>query len=381
MQVHTHISVKDKVAYLWSSPEHGIEELFEALDRARSARQIGAFESVFVSGACAYGETTASSMRDFLSTWAKKHACSVLVQFFGGYKAEASQSSIYLDGMLEIDETGKLVESEGFIFDEIEELAHMATLALREHIKQSGFARVHLGLSGGLDSALVATLAVDALGKENVVGILMPSAYSSQGSLDDALELAKTLGIKTHTIEIEPLLKSFQTSLSPVTRTDGLVEENLQARIRGILLMAYSNAEGSILLSTGNKSEVAVGYCTLYGDMAGGFAPIADIYKTKAYELARFLGRIPESTLTKAPSAELRPDQKDQDSLPDYPVLDGILHNFIEDGISPEDLMTIEEDEALIERVWGLLTRSAYKRVQATSFCKLSAKTIAEANL
>ncbi len=382
MQIERYISVRENIAHLSLTHEFKVAELLAELRRQTQTKQIGSYTHVEIVGFACYGLNNAEEIKQVISAWARQQQVSVSFSSIGGYRAGTdSLGFIALEGSLKVNATGELVESQGLCFDSIAELAEMSTRALRAHILQSGFSRVHLGLSGGLDSALVATLAVDALGAENVVGILMPSAYSSQGSIDDALELAANLGIKTHTISIVEPLEQFKNSLNPHTHTDGLVEENLQARIRGILLMAYSNAEASILLSTGNKSESAVGYCTLYGDMAGGYAPIADIYKTRAYELAKYLGRIPQTTCTKAPSAELRPDQKDQDSLPPYPVLDRLLASMIEEGKLPEELIASGEDEQLVMRVWTLLTRSSYKRIQATSFCKLSPKTIGEARL
>ena len=240
-------------------------------------------------------------------------------------------------------------------------------------VDKNGFSDVVLGLSGGMDSSLVAALAVDALGKDRVHGVLMPSPWSSDGSVTDAVLLARNLGIATETIPIRPMMEAFEQALAPAFRgrPADVTEENLQSRIRGVLLMALSNKFGWMLLATGNKSELAVGYCTMYGDLCGALAPIADLYKTEVYALARWYNEqkghevIPESVFIKAPSAELRPGQKDQDSLPEYAELDTILHAMIEEGL-PMDSLTIPGIEnSQIERVVSLVKRSAFKRRQA----------------
>ncbi len=256
------------------------------------------------------------------------------------------------------------------------------TMGLRDYVRKCGFSKVVLGLSGGIDSALTAALAVRALGKERVLGVGMPSRYSSQGSLDDARELARRLGIRFDVVSIEPMLKEYLESLERPLGDEleqGLTEENLQARIRGALLMAYSNATGALVLTTGNKSELAVGYCTLYGDMCGGLAVISDLYKTQVYALARHLNAespvIPEPSITKAPSAELRPEQTDQDTLPPYEVLDGILEKYIEGSAEPEE---IPGERALVERVMGMVDRAEYKRRQMAPGLRVSTKAFGE---
>jgi NAD+ synthase (glutamine-hydrolysing) len=218
------------------------------------------------------------------------------------------------------------------------EIWRALALGTRDYVRKCGFGSAVLGLSGGIDSALTAAIAVDALGAGQVLGVLMPSPYSSRGSLDDARELAANLGIETMTLPIEPLMRAFDGTLRAALGTDppGVAAENIQARIRGNLLMALSNTRGALLLTTGNKSELSVGYCTLYGDMSGGLAVIADVPKTMVYRVARWrndtAGRpqIPAATITKPPSAELRPNQTDQDSLPPYDVLDDILQRHVE---------------------------------------------------
>jgi NAD+ synthase/NAD+ synthase (glutamine-hydrolysing) len=239
---------------------------------------------------------------------------------------------------------------------------------------------VVLGLSGGVDSALTAAIAVEAVGADNVLGVLMPSPFSSKGSVDDALELAKQLGIETQTLPIETAMTAMESALAPAFRgTDrDVTEENIQARIRGNLLMALSNKRRALLLTTGNKSELAVGYCTLYGDMSGGLAVIADVPKTMVYRVAHWLnatrGRavIPENTLTKAPSAELRPNQTDQDSLPPYDVLDAILERHVEHHEPAETIINAGFDPAIVRRVLNLVRRAEFKRKQAAPGLKVT---------
>ncbi len=266
--------------------------------------------------------------------------------------------------------------------ESVEASAYAAlVLGTRDYVTKCGFRRVVLGLSGGIDSALTACIAVDALGRENVTGIGMPGPYSSQGSIDDARELAKNLGIRFELLPIGDIFGSYLGALDPVFRglAADVTEENIQARIRGSLLMALSNKLGALLLTTGNKSEIGVGYCTLYGDMCGGLAVISDVPKTLAYRLARFVNsgspRIPISTIEKPPSAELRPGQKDSDSLPSYEVLDTILEDYVEDNRSPE---TIAQDRGydleLVRAVVRMVDRSEYKRQQAAPGLKISEK-------
>jgi len=264
----------------------------------------------------------------------------------------------------------------------IEASAYAAlVLGTRDYVRKCGFRRVVLGLSGGIDSALTATIAVDALGKENVIGVGMPGPYSSTGSIDDAAALAANLGIPFELVRIGGIFETYLQSLKPVFSdlAPDVTEENVQARIRGSLLMAMSNKFGALVLTTGNKSEIGVGYCTLYGDMCGGLAVISDVPKTLVYRLARYVNSrapvIPESTLEKPPSAELRPDQKDSDSLPPYDVLDTILEAYVEDNLSPEAIA--EEhgfDPALVRKVAGMVDRSEYKRQQAAPGLKISPK-------
>jgi len=251
------------------------------------------------------------------------------------------------------------------------ELHDALARGIRTYAQQNGFTRILVALSGGIDSALVAALAVEALGPANVMGIALPSVHSSQHSRDDARALAANLGIRFETIEIAPPVAAVEAALAPLFSglASDLTEENLQARMRGLLMMALSNKFGALLLSTGNKSEALVGYCTLYGDMCGGLAPIVALYKTEVYALSRWINRereiIPQSTLDKPPSAELRPDQKDQDSLPPYDVLDAILRQLFDESRSPDALVSEGFARETVEDVAKKFARSAFKRAQA----------------
>lgn len=257
-------------------------------------------------------------------------------------------------------------------------------LGLRDYLAKSGMdGKVILGLSGGIDSALVAAIAAAAVGAENVIGLTMPSAFSSEGSVQDSLALARNLGIGVEEVPIRSLYDAFGQTLAPLFEGTGfnVAEENLQSRIRGVLLMAMSNKFGHILLNTGNKSEMAVGYCTLYGDMAGGLSVIADLYKTEVYALAHWLNEvwfkrevIPVSTLTKPPSAELRPEQKDSDSLPEYEVLDPILRLYIEEQCSRAEIVAAGFDLEVVEKVVRLVDMNEYKRRQSPPGLRMSAK-------
>ena len=262
-----------------------------------------------------------------------------------------------------------------------EELLHGAlVLGLRDYLQKCGFKSAVLGLSGGIDSAVVACLAVDALGAENVRGFSLPSQYSSQHSLDDARDLAEHLGIGYDVIRIEEGFGAMGRGLAPVFEglAEDTTEENIQARLRGVIMMAISNKFGSLLLTTGNKSELAVGYCTLYGDMCGGLAVINDVPKTLVYRLARWINRdreiIPESTIVKPPSAELRPDQKDQDSLPDYEVLDAILRAYVVEHKSAREIIDTGLDRETVERIIRLIDLNEYKRRQSAPGLKVTSK-------
>lgn len=266
---------------------------------------------------------------------------------------------------------------------EIEEIAliHEALiLGLRDYFQKSGFKKAVIGLSGGLDSAIVAALACEAFGASQVLSVLMPSVYSSDHSLKDALDLVQNTGCAHLILPIKEVAEAFDNSLA--STFEGLkadtTEENIQARIRGILLMAMSNKFGHIVLNTSNKSEAAVGYGTLYGDMAGSISVIGDVYKTQAYALAKYINRngeiIPENTLVKPPSAELRPDQKDSDSLPPYDLLDSILFQFIELGKSASEVINLGFEEVVVERIHKLLNNAEFKRFQAPPILRVSPK-------
>ncbi|MGB6877026.1 MAG: NAD+ synthase [Candidatus Acidiferrales bacterium] len=265
--------------------------------------------------------------------------------------------------------------------DELEAAYRALVCGTRDYVRKCGFLNVVIGLSGGVDSALVAAIAVDALGPENVFGVSMPGPYSSRGSLVDSAKLAENLAIKYSVIPIHEIFQAYNKALCAAFagQPEGVCEENIQARIRGNLLMALSNKFGSMVLSTGNKSEYAVGYSTLYGDMAGGLAVISDVPKLMVYELARLVNRkrelIPDSTMTKAPSAELRPNQTDQDSLPPYDILDRILKAYVEDLRTPEEISShYEFPLALVRDVARMVDRSEYKRKQAPPGLKITSK-------
>jgi NAD+ synthase (glutamine-hydrolysing) len=258
------------------------------------------------------------------------------------------------------------------------ELWGALVLGVKDYARKCGFSKIVLGLSGGIDSSLIAAIASEAVGKDNVLGILMPSPYSSDHSIQDALALAQNLGIQTQTLQIGTLMECFDHTLDPLFAGTpfGLAEENLQSRIRGTLLMAVSNKFGHLLVSTGNKSEVAVGYCTLYGDMNGGLAAIADVPKTKVYKLCEWLNRskevIPNNVLIKPPSAELKPDQKDQDSLPEYDVLDDILDRYIHQHQSLTEIVAAGHEPTIVERVAKLVRIAEFKRKQAPPGLKVT---------
>jgi NAD+ synthase (glutamine-hydrolysing) len=260
------------------------------------------------------------------------------------------------------------------------EIWRALVLGTRDYVRKCGFSTAVLGLSGGIDSALTAAVAADALGADRLLGVLMPSPFSSRGSIDDALTLAAGLGMKTITLPIDAAMRAMEDTLhGPFAGTPrGVAEENLQARIRGNLLMALSNKQGSLLLTTGNKSELAVGYCTLYGDMSGGLAVIADVPKTMVYRVARWLNEtsprtiIPEPVLTKPPSAELRPNQTDQDSLPPYEILDDILQRHIEQHQAAAEIIGAGFDPATVRRVLRLVRAAEFKRKQAAPVLKVT---------
>ena len=295
-----------------------------------------------------------------------------------------ARAPLFQEALLMVDVAGKC---KGIISPALEqpltqeeELWQAVVLGTRDFSRKCGFSTAVLGLSGGVDSALVAAIAAEAVGPENVTGLLMPSPYSPQSSLDDARALAENLGIAAHVLPITPMLAVYEQVFSEVFAESfaGLTEENIQARIRGSLLMAYSNRFGALLLSTGNKSEEAVGYSTLYGDLCGGLAPIADLYKYQVYALCRLhndakpQAAIPEAILDKAPSAELRPGQKDSDSLPPYEILDPLIKDIVENGESFARLVEKGHDPAVTKEVLRLVRLAEFKRYQAPPALNLS---------
>jgi NAD+ synthase (glutamine-hydrolysing) len=298
----------------------------------------------------------------------------------------ACQAAMFEEDLLIVDvaddAAGVVGNAEAQWPQEPEDVYRALVLGLRDYARKNGFEDVVLGLSGGIDSALVAVLAADALGPGAVRALAMPSPYSSQESLEDAGAVAGSFGIKLDVVAIEKPFEAYRSSLGPLFegRPEDVTEENLQARIRGNLLMAVSNKFGSLVLATGNKSEYAVGYATLYGDMAGGFAPIKDVPKTLVYELCRWRNAegpgspIPDRILAKAPSAELRPGQRDIDSLPAYEVLDPIVEAYVEDDLGIEEIVDRGHDPATVEHVIRMIDRAEYKRRQAAPGIKITPK-------
>ncbi|HZL09779.1 MAG TPA: NAD+ synthase [Prolixibacteraceae bacterium] len=300
--------------------------------------------------------------------------------FFLNKKGEIQEELNYFEEDFRIIDTETSTQNLQPETEYIEKIYHALILGIRDYFTKMGFKKATLGLSGGIDSALVLVLAVEALGKENVRVLLMPSQYSSDHSVDDALQLAKNLDIQHEIIPIQHMVDSFGQSLSDVFANlqADTTEENIQARTRGVLLMAISNKFGNILLNTTNKSECAVGYGTLYGDMNGGLSVLGDVYKTDVFKMANWINRnheiIPVNTITKPPSAELRPDQKDTDSLPDYDMLDQILFDYIELNLSPEEIVAKGFDESTVLRTIKMVNNNEYKRFQAPPILRISSK-------
>jgi len=289
------------------------------------------------------------------------------------------QGSRFETGQVVVDTTAETNEQLVDLAD-AEEHARALTMGVRDYATRCGFQEAVIGLSGGIDSAVVCAIAARALGPENVLGVTMPGPYSSEGSVRDAYALAANLGMHCITLPIAEAYQAFRRIVDErfTGRPFDVTEENLQARSRGALLMAISNKERRLVLTTGNKSELAVGYCTLYGDMVGGLAVIADLYKTEVYTLARWLNRegevIPQATIDKPPSAELAPDQKDEDSLPPYPVLDEILSRYLEERADRSAIIACGHDPELVDRVIGMIRRAEYKRWQAAPGLRVSSK-------
>ncbi len=335
--------------------------------------------------------------RDMLASIARQHKVPVeLVKHVGANDSLVFEGSrLVLDREGNVIAQGRSLEEDLIYFDSTnfsgeihqqiagdEASAYSAlVLGTRDYMHKCGFQKAIIGLSGGIDSALTAVIASDAVGPENVIGVGMPGPYSSQGSVDDARALAQNLGIRFELLSINSAYEAYRETLQTVFAglKQDVTEENIQARARGTMLMALSNKFGAIVLSTGNKSELGVGYCTLYGDMAGGLAVISDVPKTLVYRLSRYVNSrrpvIPEATLDKPPSAELRPDQKDSDSLPPYDVLDAVLEDYVEDSHAAEQIAADHGfDIEVVRRVIRLVDRSEYKRQQAAPGLKISPK-------
>lgn len=300
---------------------------------------------------------------------------------FGAGGTLIGRARSFEEDLVVFDTSGTAADIHTAPASEIEAVYRALLLGTRDYMRKCGFKEAIVGLSGGIDSSVVATLAADALGPENVHAIAMPGPYSSPGSVSDAQALAKRLGIDFRVISITAVYENYIKTLEASFKglPSDVTEENIQARIRGNILMAHSNKLGAMLLTTGNKSELAVGYCTLYGDMAGGLSVIADVPKTMVYDLARFLNReeerIPRSCLEKPPSAELKANQTDQDSLPPYEILDVILKSIIEERLCAEDIAEkYKIDRPLVEDVMRRVTRAEYKRQQAAPALKVTAK-------
>jgi NAD+ synthase (glutamine-hydrolysing) len=292
------------------------------------------------------------------------------------------RAAMFEEELLIVDVPGEVVATPAPQTGGPEEVYTALVTGLRDYVSKNGFDQVVIGLSGGIDSALTATLAVDAIGPDSVWVLALPSEFSSPDSLEDARDCARRLGVRIDTIAIGDLLDRYKEALAKQIEdeTIGVAQENLQARIRGNLLMALSNQFGGLVLATGNKSEYAVGYSTLYGDMAGGFAPIKDVPKTLVYELVRWRNAqgedppIPERTVEKPPSAELRPGQKDTDSLPPYETLDPIIELYVEEDLGLEEIVSQGHDRATTERVIRMIDKAEYKRRQAAPGVKITPK-------
>lgn len=333
--------------------------------------------------------------REMLASLAAKSACPILYcnavggndeLVFDGRSLALNKNGQTLAGGASFKEDFLIVDLDNApVIDQEEsseeELLHDAlVLGVRDYLGKCGFKGAVIGLSGGIDSAVSASLAVAALGQQNVRGVAMPSQYSSQGSVDDARLLAKNLGIDFDVIPIKTAFSTLKDELAPTFegQPEDVTEENMQARLRGLILMSISNKFGSLVLTTGNKSELAVGYCTLYGDMCGGLAVISDVPKTMVYRLANWINRdrelIPMSTIEKPPSAELRPDQKDEDSLPPYDVLDSILEDYVVKGFSVSEICKGGHGDETVQRIARLVDLNEYKRRQAAPGIKVTSK-------
>ena len=353
----------DLMVNLSASPWHYDKDSLRVKLVADAARALG----------CPVAYVNAVGGNDELIFDGRSLACDATGQVIAGLAAFAEETRVVdlPDGRTVAPTPAAGALHPTFAQNELKDMYEALVLGLRDYAHKSGFKRALVALSGGIDSALVAVVAADALGRDNVIGVSLPSVISSQHSRDDARILAHNLGIRFETIGIAEAVAATEASLQPLFagRPRDVAEENIQARIRGVLMMALSNKFGSLLLTTGNKSEVAVGYCTLYGDMCGGLAVISDVFKTQVYALSRWVNRdreiIPRNTIDKAPSAELRPNQTDQDTLPPYDMLDRILHGYVEEGLSSRDLIAQGFSEAVVNDVIRKVDLNEYKRKQA----------------
>jgi NAD+ synthase (glutamine-hydrolysing) len=370
----------------WSQPRYHTDPI-EELAKANVSAIVNLSSSPFIAGKQRLRERMLGAM-------AAKYKLPILYcnQIGGNDDLVFDGRSLAIDASGQIRARGKAFE-EDLVLAELpatgpvvapdhteveEEIWRALVLGTRDYANKCGFKKVLLGLSGGIDSALTAAVAAEALGPANVTGVLMPSPYSSEGSLTDAAALAKNLGIATHTVAIREMMGAFEHQLHPIfgDRPADVTEENIQSRIRGVIMMALANKFGALLLTTGNKSELAVGYCTLYGDMNGGLAVIADVPKTMVYRIARWLNRdktlIPQASITKAPSAELRPNQTDQDSLPEYDVLDAILEKHVVQHKSAEEIIAEGLPAEAVKKVLRLVKIAEFKRKQAAPGIKVT---------
>jgi NAD+ synthase (glutamine-hydrolysing) len=346
------------------------------------------FDKWIVQDAWSFDYKTIESRIDYFCKLAKQHQ----IEIFYANAVGGQGSLILSGGSMHIGKDGK-IERQYPYFEEsflnlkskivnhksdIEWIHDALVCGIRDYFSDRGLKSAVIGLSGGIDSAVVLPLLVEALGRKNVLGVLMPSPYSTQHSIDDAIKSAKNLGVEYHIIPIEKAFQTMHETLLPVfgKRPFDLAEENLQARIRGMILMGISNKLGHVVINNSNKSELAMGYSTLYGDLCGALSPIGDLYKTQVYELANFINRkreiIPQNSINKAPSAELRPNQKDTDSLPEYDVLDTILKLHLDENLSVKEVVKKGFDEKLVEKILNSVRNSAYKRHQAPPQLRVS---------
>jgi NAD+ synthase (glutamine-hydrolysing) len=335
---------------------------------ADTARQLG----------CPVAYVNAIGGNDELLFDGRSVVCDARGQVIGGLAAFREQLQVIDLSVSRLPAPGSPLLHPTFEQADLADIYDALVLGVRDYAQKTGFKKALLGLSGGIDSALTAVIAAEALGPKNVIGVSLPSVISSQHSKDDARILAANLGIEFHTISIADTVGAAEKTLAPIFagRPRDIAEENIQARARGLLLMAISNKFGALLLTTGNKSELAVGYCTLYGDMCGGLAVISDVFKMQVYALSRWINRhkeiIPVSSIDKAPSAELRPDQTDQDSLPPYETLDAILKGYVEEGLSRADLVAQGFDQAVVNDIVRKVDLNEYKRKQAAPGLKIT---------